>query len=294
MCRLGIACGGLDEDTLHIAMSPWLKGVYNRGRYSRGVGSLSSKRNEPCGCGSGKKYKKCCMQAPTDSLNAKDLRACVNALTPVLEQFARQHFGDVVFSAAWHNFSRWGVGAIAHEKQLYQSAYKAWCLFSWLPDDQGLKDAQFLTPASDHAIAAEYLKLHQTRLESLEQTVIEKGVTSPHSFYTVLSLAADERLRLQEIYTQKSVMVERDANVDYAVGDVLFGAVLSVDGVSILLGCMPEHLGSASQSRIEAHRQKWESEVGQAIDRRLLYLHDTELRRYYFLLLSKQQQANLH
>ncbi len=212
----------------------------------------------------------------------------------MLEKHAQQRFGEAALSVGWLHFGRWGQSAIAQEKQHYQTAFNAWWLFSWLPDDQGLGNERFTSPAPDHAIAADYLTLHRDTASPLVQRVIERALKSPYSFYTVMSVKPGNQLQLQEIYTQKRVTVKADANTDHREGDVMFTAVLSVDGVSILLGCMPEALGASIQDRIEAHREKWRKEVATAIDQRLLYLHDTELRRYYFLLLSQQQQANLH
>ena len=234
------------------------------------------------------------MQLPQGALSGAALRDSVSSLYPVLERYAKQRFGVCALTAGWQDFSRWGQAAIAHEKDSYQLAFTAWWLFAWMPDDQHLQGESFLALPPDHAIAADYLALHRTNLSLLEQRVTKRALTSPHSFYTLLSIEADNRFRLQEIYTQKQVMVEVDVNTRFATGDVLFTAVLSVDGVSILLGCMPFALGATSQPEIEAHREKWRADVGKAIDKRLLYLHDTELRRYYFLLLSRVQQVSLH
>ena len=234
------------------------------------------------------------MQTAAGNLRAKDLSDCLYTLSPVLERYAEQRFGSSVLTAGWQDFSRWGAVAIAHEKETYQLAFTAWLLYAWLPDDHGVQDEPFLTPAPDHAIAADYQASHHTRLSALEQKTIERALKSPYSFYTIVSVEPDDRLRLQEIYTKKQVMVDVGAGVSRTAGDVLFCAIISVDGVSTLLGCMPQALNSDSQVQIEAHRVKWRKEEGAAIDERLLYLHDTELRRFYFMLLNQIQQAKLH
>ena len=53
-------------------------------------------------------------------------------------------------------------------------------------------------------------------------------------------------------------------------------------------------LDASGRVKVETHREKWRAEEGKAIDRRLLYLHDTELRRFYFMLLNQAQRAQLH
>ena len=234
------------------------------------------------------------MQSTASNLGAKDLSSCLHALCPVLERYAVQRFGSLVLTAGWQDFGRWGAAAIAHEKETYQSVFSAWWLFAWLPDDHGVQDKTFLAPPPDHAIAADYLASHRSRLSLVEQRIIERALKSPFSFYKIMSVESGNRLRLQEVYTKKLVMVETDASISCAAGDVLFCAVISIDNVSTLLGCMPQALSSGSLIRIETHREKWREEVGAAIDERLLYLHDSELRRFYFVLLNQVQQAKLH
>lgn len=255
---------------------------------------MSVKRNDPCSCGSGRKFKKCCLQTPKGNLSGKDLLGCLNSLCPVLERHARQRFGAGIEVAGWQVFSHWGAAATAHERESYQSIFTLWWLFAWLPDDLGLKGERFLSPAPDHAIAADYLSLHRTGLGSLEQRMIERALTSPYSFHAVLSVESGNKLHLQDIYTQKRVMVEVEAGTPHTVGEVLFCALLSVDGVSVLMGCMPQALGAGNQVQIGKHQKKWCAEIGSEIDQRQLYLHDTELRHFYFLLLDQQQQASLH
>lgn len=254
---------------------------------------MKAKRNDPCPCGSGKKFKKCCMPTET-GLSGQDILSVLRQLRPTIEDFGRQRYGGSVVNAAWQDFSRWGRGPIARDESAFQSAFAAWFLFAWLPDDADIEGVSFDTPPSDHSIAFDYLKAHRESLSPVEQGVIEVSTTAPYSFYSVVKAGADNRLQLRELYTGQTLIVEGVATKSYAAGDVLFTAVLSVNGVSVLLGCMPQTLASSVQTRIEAHREKWRTEEGKAIDRRLLYLHDTELRRFYFMLLSQAQRAALH
>jgi hypothetical protein len=255
--------------------------------------SLKANRNDPCPCGSGKKYKKCCLQTDT-ALPQKDLLSTVRQLQPLIEDFGLQRYGSEAAQAAWQTFSRWGSAAIARDEQAYQSAFTAWYLFAWLPDDTELGVQRFNTPPSDHAIAFDYLEAHQESLGLLEQSVIKISTKSPYSFYSIVTVVSENRLRVQEIYTGQTLMVDVLPTTRYAQGDVLFTAVLSVNVMSVLLGCMPVLLDAGMRQKVEAHREKWRAEEGKAIDRRLLYLHDTELRRFYFMLLSQAQRAQLH
>lgn len=233
------------------------------------------------------------MQTAT-SPKGHDLVRTVRHLQTLIEDFGRQRYGDSATLAAWGDFSRWGRSAIARDEQAYQPAFLAWRLFAWLPDDVGLGDQRFKTPPSDQAIAYDYLKAHRDSLSQREKDVIETGTKSPYSFYSVLAVVSRNRLQVQEIYSGQILIVEDVGSASYLQGDVLFAAVLSISGLSVFLGCLPQSLDSSAQAKIEAHRDKWRAEEGTAIDQRLLYLHDTELRRFYFMLLEQAQRAQLH
>jgi hypothetical protein len=255
--------------------------------------SLKANRNDLCPCGSGTKYKKCCLHTATDLIQ-NDLLSTVRQLRPLIDDFGRQRYGAAAASVAWQNFSRWGSATIARDEQAYQSAFADWHLFAWLPDDTELGVERFKTQPSDHAIAFDYLEAHRDRLGPLERSVIKISTKSPYSFYSVIRVVSESRLQVQEIYTGQTLLVDGLATTSYAQGDVLFTAVLSVNGMSVLLGCMPHPLDASVRVKVEKHREKWRAEEGKAIDRRLLYLHDTELRRFYFMLLSQAQRAQLH
>ncbi len=233
------------------------------------------------------------MQTET-GLSGDDILRVVRQLCPRLEKAGREQYGESVENAAWQDFSRWGHEAIAGEEQAYKAAFNDWYLYAWLPDDTALGRDSFASELSDHPIAAEFLKANRGELGPVEQGTIDVATTAPYSFYSVTAVAEDDRLHLREIYTEQDVVVEAVGSRSFAEGDVLFCTVVGVNGVSVILGCMPNVLTANEQATIEAHREKWRAEEGGKLDRRLLYLHDTELRRLYFVLLSKAQKSRLH
>ena len=67
-------------------------------------------RNDPCPCGSGKKYKKCCFArevAPVASLNWQKMRRTEGELIPVLLKHAGQSYGPEAVVEAWDEFTLW-------------------------------------------------------------------------------------------------------------------------------------------------------------------------------------------
>lgn len=65
-------------------------------------------RNDLCSCGSGKKFKNCCLRALDfeDTLRVR-LRSAEGVLVPALFQYAGEEFGDEYFIEAWEEFYVW-------------------------------------------------------------------------------------------------------------------------------------------------------------------------------------------
>ena len=62
-------------------------------------------RNDPCPCGSGRKYKLCCLRAANADETARvRLRTAEGILIPALFSYADAEFGDAFFDEAWEEF----------------------------------------------------------------------------------------------------------------------------------------------------------------------------------------------
>ena len=61
---------------------------------------METGRNDPCPCGSGKKYKKCCIKKSTDTSRTGDLGITEQFLRDKLQKFMmRDEFGDDIRNA---------------------------------------------------------------------------------------------------------------------------------------------------------------------------------------------------
>jgi SEC-C motif len=62
-------------------------------------------RNDPCPCGSGRKYKHCCLpNADAERVLRTRLRAAESRVVPALLAFALENFGDTFLANAWKEF----------------------------------------------------------------------------------------------------------------------------------------------------------------------------------------------
>src|SRR5882724_9128227 len=90
-------------------------------------------RNDPCPCGSGKKYKRCCLaqQSASHSFWAQQRNAS-DELTGDMMRFAKRKFGEQI-AEAWQDFCLTDLpapfDADSHEDQIFMPYF----LFHWDP-----------------------------------------------------------------------------------------------------------------------------------------------------------------
>src|SRR5438552_11093815 len=96
----------------------------------------SSGRNDACPCGSGRKFKHCCLRA----LDAEDaartrLRTAEGGLVPALFAYAADQFGEEFFTEAWEEFFLWdSVPDNVAESREFGTTFDPFFVFSFVPD----------------------------------------------------------------------------------------------------------------------------------------------------------------
>ena len=106
-------------------------------------------RNEPCPCGSGKKYKRCCGAPKTDPLElaAGAVRAAQDSAETKVVRLLRHDFGDDAFDAAWDEFDL-TEGCLDPERDDEVDLFIPWALYDWEPWDQDRHSRRPLSPSS--------------------------------------------------------------------------------------------------------------------------------------------------
>ena len=196
-------------------------------------------RNEPCPCGSGKKYKKCCLNKakPPESLLWHRLSNTYDKLQNQLLDYARKAFGDLALPLAMDEFLVWPeeenpIDLIKDHMPLFIP----WFLFEW---DYDPVDGDVELPAPvEQSVASAYLDAHGSRLDRLERKLIEATLDQPFSFYEVMSCRPGEGFRLKDILRGIEIEVyERKGSEKTRPGDILLGRVVQIDQVAMLIGC---------------------------------------------------------
>jgi hypothetical protein len=196
-------------------------------------------RNDPCLCGSGKKYKHCCLRLqeaipPEDATWRRVLRAIDDLGSRILDA-SMQHFGRSGIDEAWAEFTlREGEGGFDPKTPEIQ-LFAPWFLYDWRPDP-----ATTAVPERSHGVTAAqaYVRKMGRRLDSLAARYIEACGQAPFSFHEVVACEPGRSFRLRDALLGTEVLVfEASGSAHARAGDLLFGKVVPIDGIAVVDGC---------------------------------------------------------
>ncbi len=249
-------------------------------------------RNAPCPCGSGKKYKKCCLakaDPPVDLLWYR-LRDAHDRLMEKLSAFAQTSLGDSVISLAAAEFlfcpDDEALDELIDDHLPY---FIPWFLFSWVYDPDATKVVLGL-PAY-LTVAEIYLSENQHRLDDLQVRLIEAAVEKPFSFLEVKACEPGRGFTLRDMFTGiENRVLEKTGSEMVQVGDLLLGRVVTVDHVSILMGCSSISIRPLWKPAIIELRMQIKK-VFFPISDEIVEDHDEEIRDLYLYFFQAAMQA---
>ena len=202
-------------------------------------------RNDPCPCGSGKKHKKCCMEAEilfTRSLEVADFKwrqlrqlegtVIDNHLIP----YAMQELPQEILKDAISEFYPEDLPEDLDKEALFHYLFLPWFLFNWIPfEDFSLKNFD-----SDKTIAQNYLENYAGLLNNQEKLFIEAMNHSYYSFYSVLHVEREKSLLVKDILLGTTHEIkERQGTYQLKRGDIVFSRILTLEAHSIFIGMAP-------------------------------------------------------
>ena len=196
-------------------------------------------RNDPCPCGSGRKYKKCCLlktTSPVESLGWRMMRRTESELIHTLMGHVDKYYGPGAMHEAWDEFTLWPEAPLDMESEPeVDTLFFPWFAFNWIPDNTGLEKAE---RHPEMQVAMHYLKHSGARIGSYQRQFIEEACSQPYSFFVVTRFVSGKQLRLRDLLLKREVTVhELRGSTTVSRGAILYARIITVDGDSIMLGC---------------------------------------------------------
>ena len=210
-------------------------------------------RNEPCPCGSGRKYKHCCLRTPAvpeESLWTKQHEA-YEQLNSAMMSYIDARFAEQL-SLAWLDFNLGddsGGEIDRNELQIFMPYF----LFHWDPEFSSRRKKL----PQGGVVARAFLRERGYTLSELQRTMLEQNITRPFSFYNVLASTPGERMTIEDVLTGTRVeVVERTASKTLKPGDIMYGAVCALPGITVLGCCAPIAIPPERMAHVIALRKK--------------------------------------
>ncbi|MFO7840323.1 MAG: SEC-C metal-binding domain-containing protein [Desulfosalsimonadaceae bacterium] len=207
-------------------------------------------RNDPCPCGSGKKYKKCCLgkqeleatNVVQSDFGRQKLRRTEGELIARLKDYARELFGEGWIEEAWDEFVLWGEVEIEEDwMPEIIPAFEPWLVFAWdaaeMLEDPDLPDDAVVPEKS---VARFYAEAHPDALDDFQKRYIAEISAQPYSFFQVIDVKPGKELTLKDLLLERTVTVqENQAATQEVKAKILFTRVIAMDDVSVMVGAYP-------------------------------------------------------
>lgn len=230
---------------------------------------MTTGRNQPCPCGSGKKYKQCCQKAdpaPQEELRYQALCNARNRLMERILKYLRRTQGKAVMDSAMDEFWLWPEPGEEPDEDVFEQTLDLaidWLMFNWAVDPAD-PESQEQSLHEDKTMAEVFVESRAGKLDPEERKLFEGFNRIPLSFFEVMAVRLGKGLTVKDILTGFQVDVhEVSATQNLSRGDILFGRVATVDGLGMLAGMATLIIPPEHKPRILELRQQMRSEEAQ-------------------------------
>ena len=190
-------------------------------------------RNDPCPCGSGKKYKRCCLSGqpvPNDSPWSRQ-RDASGRITPELLKVAAREFGEDLL-LAWADFNQLDAPEPLDDFPDEEGIFSPYLLFDW---DPGTPVRRRDGRPRAGAVARLYMRKNANRLSELELLILDQAFSRPISFYEVIRSSPGQSVVLRDLLIGEETEVEEHtASQTMRPGDLVYAQIWILPEVASL------------------------------------------------------------
>jgi len=242
-------------------------------------------RNDPCPCGSGRKYKHCCLRAAdADDARRVRLREAEGVLVPALMAYADAELGDEFFDEAWEEFFVWeNVPGDVDESREYGTTFDPFLVFSFVPD---AAEAGLPADRPTEPLALHFLHHEVESCPDFEREFLEQACRSHASFFAVEATAPGRSVDLKDILTGRRFHVlEQSASRTFQPGHLTYARVVTAGGASIMIGAAPWIIPAAWHVPVIEFRERCRPRS--MMTREDLHEWDIEIRAFYHHIVDR-------
>jgi hypothetical protein len=242
-------------------------------------------RNDPCPCGSGKKYKKCCLVSAEDAdFQYRRWRQIESGLIPRLMDFAFESLGPELLEDAWKDFNVGEADEALDLASPMNMVFMPWFLFTWL--------FEFSPPGSSEVlettIAEQFLFHRLERITPDEQTLLLSAIRCPYTLCEVVEVEPGVGMTQLDLLRRiKYEVVERSASQSLKRGEIIYCATTDVAGIRSNIGTSPYALRPTAKRDVLELRKWIIAETGkQKLSAEHLHEFEYDIRGLYLQILK--------
>ena len=193
-------------------------------------------RNDPCPCGSGKKYKKCCQAKQTEieffwSRVHKERERLIEKMM----LFCGEYCASDVVEDAWPDFkSPDRTDEAGDFDPIHMNLFWSWFYFQ-LPYPKYTEETEKNYPELiENPVGETFLTLKSDTLTELQIEYVKKCLQAPFSFYDVIEVRQGHGMAVKDIFTfEEFEVVEKSASNTLKKGDIVFGMLLTMKNLTV-------------------------------------------------------------
>jgi hypothetical protein len=178
-------------------------------------------RNDPCPCGSGRKFKHCCIQSRTPSIDTLWARQHKDyaRLTREMTRFAERKFEEQIYDA-WQDFNLSDIPEPLEQSSDELQVFMPYFLFQWDPD----RPSRSKTAHRRRGLVARWYMLEKSKqLTAMERLFLDQAATQPMSFYEVLWSVPGDRVAVRDVLIGGvAEVIERTGSRTMQPGDLIY------------------------------------------------------------------------
>ena len=198
--------------------------------------SQTTGRNDPCPCGSGKKYKRCCLSneipLPTSFESPwSRQREASDRLTPALLKLAARELGEDLL-LAWSEFNQVPFPEPISKFENEECIFNPYLIFDW-DSDASLRRRSGKPRAG--LVVAMYLEKNGPRLTELEIQILIQAISQPVSFYEVVHCNPGRSAVFKDVLIGGETEVEEHSATKWMrPGDLAYGQIWKLPEVATI------------------------------------------------------------
>lgn len=168
-------------------------------------------RNDPCPCGSGKKYKKCCLQSDTSNgsreiSRSESMLATENSLRKKLEKFMSRHEFRKDHDTAWEIFWNEDISTSMYDTDIPKySVFAEWFIHEY-------KLAEYNVPLANH-----FYQNYKYTLPSDEEAMLEDWLNAFYGVFEVQSVSPGAGALVKDMFSDEEYFINDVSLSRYAV-----------------------------------------------------------------------------